>query len=594
MAKPINVGIDVGYTDLKLVKIDQVSDTRAELLDLMVIPFDSDISRDSPQFPQFLKAALTDFCGPLKNIRTWCVASSANVEMRYLSIPKVPKKQIANAAYWTFKKDISIDETEQIFDFAILGEITDGGVDKIEVMAYTAPKKDIRELKDIFSKGGLPLTGITVVPFTFQNLLETGWLKTEAGAVCNLYIGRGWSRIDIFSKGHLVLSRGIKAGVQSMIDTLREELNSHGSEIELEIIDSDGASVSENVEMNKEIDADQARRIFFGIIEDTTKPATPEEEIDIQAETGLGITAEEMFDLCLPAVERLARQVEKTLEHYAHNYAMEPVGKIYVSGMLSMDQRVVDHIGDLLDLPRETVDPLNPITPSTVKTDIPEYASDRSIYAPAVGLALSRNDRTPNFIFTHENRETHARINLINRLVVGASLILLALCIGFSGWQSFRVKQKENLLTQIQHELDQFSPNLDEGFLRLMAARIQGQRETLKSYSTKYLGLSILSELSHLTPNHIQLLSLSADLPEPGPKKKKTRGGEETDTQKGNTLILEGIIQADSHTFETVLAGYLLQLKNSMIFDRPSVTERAVEFFKGKPVLRFTTRLELV
>ena len=592
MAKPVTVGIDVGYTDLKLVKIDQISDNKAELLDLMEMPFGSDISRDSPEFPQFLKAALTEFCGSLKNIQTWCVASSANVEMRYLTIPKVPKKQIPNAVYWTFKKDISIDETEQIFDFAILGEITDGGVDKIEVMAYTAPRKDISELEDIFSKGGLPLTGITIVPFTFQNLLRTNWLKAEEDAVCNLYIGRGWSRIDIFSKGHLVLSRGIKAGVQSMIDTLREELNSQKPEIELEIFDSDGSAVSENIEMSKEIDADQARKIFFGIIEDSTKPETPEDTLDLRAETGLGISAEEMFDFCSPAVERLARQVEKTLEHFTHNYAMERVGRIYVSGMLSMDQRVVNQIGDFLDLPRETVDPLIPLAPSTVEADIPEYASDRSIYAPAVGLALSSNERTPNFILTYGGKEEQTRINLISRLVVSASLILLALCMFFSLWQGSQVTEMRYELTRVQQDLDQFSPNLTEGFLGDMVAKLQDQRKTLKSHSTKYLGLSILSELSHLTPRHIQLLSLSADLLKPRTGKKKI--GAEPDARKENTLILEAIIQGDSSAFETALAGYLLRLKDSMIFDKPSITERSVDFFEGKPVLRFTAQLKLV
>jgi len=108
--RPITLGIDIGYTDLKLAKMDQVHGNKAELLDLIHIPFDPDIPRESPRFPEFLRSAVTEFCGSLRNIQPWCVASSAQVEIRYLNIPRVPKKQVANAVYWTFRKDLAIDE----------------------------------------------------------------------------------------------------------------------------------------------------------------------------------------------------------------------------------------------------------------------------------------------------------------------------------------------------------------------------------------------------------------------------------------------------------------------------------------------------
>ncbi len=118
--------------------------------------------------------------------------------MRYLKIPKVPQKQMPNAVYWSFKKITSFNEKDTTFDFEVLGDIQEGSSEKTEIMAYTAPTQEIKKLKDIFSKSGFPLAGISIVPFAFQNLLLNNWVGTDAKNVSSLYIGRDWSRIDIF------------------------------------------------------------------------------------------------------------------------------------------------------------------------------------------------------------------------------------------------------------------------------------------------------------------------------------------------------------------------------------------------------------
>ena len=104
LKKKIVVGVDIGGEELKMVKISQALDKKQEMLDYMSLPFESGMSKDSPQFSGFLKSALNDFCGDLRNVEIWSSISSANVTTRYLRIPLVPKKQVANAVYWTFKK----------------------------------------------------------------------------------------------------------------------------------------------------------------------------------------------------------------------------------------------------------------------------------------------------------------------------------------------------------------------------------------------------------------------------------------------------------------------------------------------------------
>ena len=221
------VGVDIGRNTLRLVAISQSTEKKMELLDYTIIPFEADLTKDSPQFSRFLKSALTTFCGSAKTTEIWSAISSAKVETRYVKIPKVPNKQIHNAVYWTYKKEVSFNEKTDLFDFEILGEITDDGVRRIEVICYSAPIREIQELKNIFERSGYPLTGISIVPFAVQNLLRTQWIDPGVKNLCNLFIGKDWSRIAVFSEGNLVLSRDIKAGIISMIETIREEVGQH-------------------------------------------------------------------------------------------------------------------------------------------------------------------------------------------------------------------------------------------------------------------------------------------------------------------------------------------------------------------------------
>ena len=243
MRKKIGVGIDIGYHELNLAKVNQISDKRQELLDFISIPYDTDITPNSTKFPLFLRDALKDFCGRSKKIALWNAISSAKVETRNLKIPKVTKKQIDNATYWTLKKDLSFNEDEMVFDYEVLGDVVEDGINKIEVMAYVAPRQDIAQQKNLFEKIGFPLTGISIVPFALQNLFRTEVVDTLGKDICSLFIGRDWSRIVIYSNGNLVLSRGIKAGIRSMIEAVAQEISKSKIDITQQSIQPSESSV---------------------------------------------------------------------------------------------------------------------------------------------------------------------------------------------------------------------------------------------------------------------------------------------------------------------------------------------------------------
>jgi hypothetical protein len=72
---------------------------------------------------------------------------------------------------------------------------------------------------------------------------------------------------------------------------------------------------------------------------------------------------------------------------------------------------------------------------------------------------------------------------------------------------------------------------------------------------------------------------------------KKKKGGP---VAKPKVLILEGIVQGDRLTLESTLAGYLMELRNSPLFDQPDISTKSLEYSGNNQVLRFKAQLNLV
>ena len=557
--KPMVVGVDIGHADLRLVKVMRSSDQKWRLLDYSCVPYKPEVPKGSPGFANFLKSALSEFCGSSKRLNIWCVISSDQVDIRHVLIPKVAKKQIADAVYWTVKKQAPFDEKETVFDFEVQGDVIENGVRKIAVTAYTAPKQEVEEIKNLFSKSGFPLTGITIAPFALQNLFRTGWIPAFDQTVASLHIGYEWSRIDIFSQGNLVLTRDIKAGVKSMIESLVQGLN-------------------ERKKGGSPVDMEQARRVLFSLSPDS---------VVAEEDGGFQLKDEEVFEMIHPAVDRLVRQVERTFEHYTITLGNESVGKIYIYGGISAYRPFIDYIGGQLGIDREIIDPLDPAAaPLLDDTALPGPVSSGSPFALAVGLALSDNSRTPNLVFTYKDKEKGTSITRINRTIFAGFMLFMLVCLGVFIWQGRVTDQKKASIAGLQQQLVQYSPRLNQDFILQMADSVKEHQRNLKENSKRYLAVAVMSELSALTPTNVRLLSVKAGL-----------GSLTKDEGKSaeKSFVVDGIILGERQMLEASLVRYMMSLESSPIFSTPMVHQSALESWYGKgEVLHFTLELELV
>ena len=231
-----------------------------------------------------------------------------------------------------------------------------------------------------------------------------------------------------------------------------------------------------------------------------------------------------------PALERLVRQVERTIRHYALNYENARIGKIYISSGVTPHQRILSYIGEELGMPTEVLNPFQASSNFLPVVPVPDSMSEQSSYAPAMGMALADNSRTPNFLFTYKVKGKVVRNQRINRMVFAIFLLLMAGCVGLSFWQERIIWDKEAKKQQLVHHLEQYNLRVDKNLILKLVEQIRQKNRSDQAIGNKYLNLAVISEVVDLTPPNVRLLEISTRLGPPPAKtqpakgKKKKRG----------------------------------------------------------------------
>ncbi|MBN1472664.1 MAG: pilus assembly protein PilM [Syntrophaceae bacterium] len=580
LQKSITLGVDIGQTNIRLVKTKKLSDNKWKVIEYIDVPYSPSILNDTQAFENLLKSELQRFCGSEQKINVWANMSAANVEVRHIRIPKVPKKQIENAVYWTFKKESPFDDKEDIFDFEIQDEVIERGVHKYSVMVYAAPRKEIEDIKRLFARINIPLTGISITPFAIQNIFRAHWIEIPGKTVANLFIGNDFSRIDIFSNGNLVMTRGIKAGTNSMIEALSEVISVPRP---MDVNDNGGTTISR----------DRARKILMSLSSDS-QPLT-------KSDAGYGLKEKDIFDIILPALDRLVRQIERTFEYFTVNLGNEKINKIYISGVMGIYIPLVDYIGNQLGIDREILDPLGAQGATKIQSGIDTKGiniSARSAFVPALGLALSDNLHTPNLSFTYKDKEKASIVVLINRVILAGFIAFALICSVIIVYQSNSISNKRAVINGLEKQMSQYDPGIDRNRILLLVEQNKKEQQLTKLYAERYTGMAAISELSSLTPQYIRIIDLKIVLGSKSSGKKNVT--QKTTTSKVSeamdefgTLVLEGIVNGDKMERESLLAGYIQKLNSSPMFHRISVQRGTIISLKTGDVLQFTLNVKL-
>jgi multisubunit Na+/H+ antiporter MnhC subunit len=279
------------------------------------------------------------------------------------------------------------------------------------------------------------------------------------------------------------------------------------------------------------------------------------------------------------------------------NYENARVSKIFISSGVSPHQRILNYIADELGMLTEVLNPFSESGNFLPHVPVPDSVAEQSSFAPAVGMALADNSRTPNFLYTYKDKRQGVRNQRINRAVFAAFILLMAVCVGISFWQERLIQDKGDQKVQLEQHLAGYNLRVDKNLILKLVEEIRKKNRADRAIGKKYLNLAVIGEVVNLTPANIRLLNISTQLgplpDEKPPAENKGKKQKQEVKPLPKILILEGIVQGDRLSLEAALAAFLMELKNSPLFEQPTINKKSFEFFGNNEVLRFTAKLNL-
>jgi Tfp pilus assembly PilM family ATPase len=553
--KRYTVGIDISEEFIGLAKTINASDGRPVLVDQKIIKYSHLTPKGSIEFKSLLKSHLIAFCGSIADCNIWTMISANDVNVHHIKIPRVPRKQLENVIYWTAKKENPVDEKEFVFDFEIQGEIVDQGIPKYSVMVYTVPKVEVDKVKTFYTDMGITLAGITIAPFAIQNMFRTKWMKVSEEIFASLFIGNDFSRIDIYNKENLVMTRGIKTGISSMTEEIAEAIGEKTGKANVQ--------------------REEARKILFSLVDpDTVKLK--------QTDIGFDLKEEEKFAMIIPALERLARQIERTLEHYASTAGAQRVEKLYVSLAMNVYNPILNYISDQLGTKAEYFDPFKQQSAYAAAESL--KLSERVLLVPVLGLSFSDNIRTPNAIFNYREKNREISIKRMNRGIFASFAAALIICFAVMIYQILEANNQSMHLKTLKKELSLYDPLLSTGKISALMEEVKAKKQISRQYAQRHLGAATIGEISALTPDNIRLINLKISTGNNPPKENPDKAAKEI----SEDVILEGVVSGDRNMLDSSLAQYVMKLENSPMLRQVSVQKSSVITIKKVEVLYFT------
>lgn len=636
-----HVGVDISAAELVCVAV-RGQDADFEVLGLETVPVPQGVEPGQPAFAALLRHALSGLCLSGQTPRIWAAAQSARSNIQFLTIPKVPSRQVDNAVYWTAKKDMGFDEAEVVFDFERRGEIAEKGAVRLGAMAYTAPREAVKLLQNDFAQAGFPLAGLTLEPFAHQNLYRRRIVDgTSEGATANLHVGRNWSRLEIVSNGDIMFVRVIKTSMSGMEQAVYEALEARDMAAPSPSSPSSppapglAAAAGPREEVVLDLDA-LSGRSESGLVLELDAPASlaapgPEPQAQPQepssgeavrpleaaharelldavvydclavddSHPGYGLELDDVMDMLRPVASRLVRQVEMTLKHYRESLGQEQVTRLTVSGALGGCRLFLDFIREHVGLPCEPLDPLagRPLPAgTTLGGRLPG-----TLFSQALGLALSDEAHTPSAFVTYKERAAKRASRLLEQ---GALVGLAAVLAGMALLSFSAVAKRQALEGQrdaLNMRLAGYGASLDAASLARKSEELRTKVEAMQRYASRNRIVGIWEEALALAPDGVRIGSMTTECGPPDKPLdqaakqavKNLKDGKDPNAPVAR-LIIEGVAIGDARLFDSMLASYVVALEGSPLLEEISVKRSELESLDGGATgLRFVLAANL-
>jgi len=288
-----------------------------------------------------------------------------------------------------------------------------------------------------------------------------------------------------------------------------------------------------------------------------------------------------------PALERLTRQIDRTLDYYTTSAGYEKVEKVFISSVRNNFYRLIlHHVNEQLGIKSEAFDPYEA---KNFSSSVPLSLMERVSLVPAIGLSLSDRKYTPNAIFTYVDKKKEIIKKRINRGIFASFAAALCICSVILVLQAIEIRQVSIEEGKLKKELSLVGPLLSKEKVLVLADDLKSRYRTKMQYVRKYEAMAVMTELSFLTPQDIRLTEVRISLASEMQDQKRDAPSKD----RANGIWIEGVILGDSSTLDTILAEYVMKLENSPIIQTVSIQKSNTVNFKKKEVLQFSVSAKI-
>jgi len=473
----------------------------------------------------------------LKGVRTVLASSGLTLAIRRGQLPKLKKKELWEAASWLVKKDLSMEGADYLIDYAVLGTVERKGVTFLDVVTVASEKAAIEAIVEDFPQAPFRLWKISPQVLSLGCLFQRGLLEEGAPSCIGIVdIGARKTAITFFRGGRYEFSREIPTAGQDMTQAL-------ASTVFLE-----GKSVSLSVEQAEEV----KRR--YGV--------PPDDQLK---EWVYGVPLLELAVLMRPVLERLTREIQRSIDYYRQNYEVAEIDRLYLVGGTASLKNLVAYLNRHLDIPVECL-ALHQMAGIEIGPDRhSEFEAQFSLLAPALALALDWA-KGPNLLPESYKRWEKA---LFQRRLLGYGASFVVFTLAMSSLLLLSSSSGlENRLHRVKAEYQKLVPKMTR--YRQLAERKKTLKRKKALYEEKIVldqtAVEVLKMLSSLIPERISLTSVWIG--------EGNAPGGALPPHSGISLRIKGVIDRPRPYEDFYLADFMLRLQKTGVFSQLSLREQ--------------------
>lgn len=542
-----------------------------------------------PGFAALLNASLEAMGLATASVDLWAILRSSDLDLNILAVPKLSGGKLDAAVYWTLQKEKKFAEAEYALDYLVLGPSSQGKEHKLDVLTCLARRVDVERLREAFLQAGRPLTGVTAIPNAFLALYRRPGAPTGYAMAANIHVEPDFSAIGLYAKDRLLFSRFIRSGAGSMAEALAEHFQFQAkpqpapmAELELPLPDG-SASGAEPLPSPEALDSAQAQELLRHVLLGAPRPT-----FATQAHL---LSPEQMVEIVSPAIERLARQVERTLEYYASSQQAR-CDALHLSGEIFGCPAIAEALANQLGFAPVVFDPVAILQAGEQQAPF----RNRMILAPAVAAALSLADKGVNLIANYKVRTVQEAKRLVTRsIIIGlAGVMLLIGAAGLVLERGNAAKQRE--LASLKAQVAALGPMADEASLKNAVESYTLRQAALRKAVMRLLATASVADIARRAPEGVRILSLNVEYPhgeqaKPGaspPLPGQSKPPAQAQAAVQGTLVIEGVVMGERPGFDAALSRFVINLQSSPMFQMPVVNESGLkELGAGEQVLHF-------